>query len=277
MKTVRAGELKPAKAKAKPEEAKAPAGEPAYKFRSNLMDFGPKWLADIDKLIAQGNSATDVMNWLRANYRGELGIPSLSVFRIYEKFKKTQLITTTGAAVRIRMESQKTELQLREMMGKLQISELNPDDDKVMMKSIIRFLLVRTETLSNLQDTLLDPRFEQIMGNHLTLIKDIMEDLRKIEGNLGVDAYVARRVIEMYIVAQAPIARRINDEVYTGDSRAKSFMDKFAEACASGISLMALRQEALREVEEYKRETMLGDIRSAVDERQQKNSNRKGS
>jgi len=135
-------------------------------------------------------------------------------------------------------------------------------DRKAFMERVIRFLLVRTEEVSNIQGSLLDPRFEQNITNHLTLVEKITDKLLRLEGQIGMHEFVARRIIEKFFFELAPLLRQAAEDTY-GPDRLKAFMERVAKTPAK-IDMARIKQEAAAEAAAFASEEAVDAIQSAI-------------
>lgn len=195
------------------------------RFQNRLFEFGATWLGDIDKKVARGDNAQAILNWLKSRYNGPLPMPTRKTVQAYVVWKKQALRVTAGAAVRMRLETERTEDELKDMLLRLQIAEADISDRKATLEKLVRFLLVRTERISQVQENLLDPRFEQSITSHLSLVKTTMDTLLKLEGQMGSHEYIARRIVEMFMADLAPVLKQSAEDTY-GPDKLKAFLER---------------------------------------------------
>ena len=147
----------------------------------------------------------------------------------------------------MRMETERTEQELQAMMMRLNIAEVDVGNKKDLLERMIRFLLVRTEVVSKLQDNLMDPRYERNINDHLALVKSVVDSLAKMEGQIGEHEYIARRIVEKFLSDLAPIIKQVAEEVYGAD-KIRAFMEKLAKGYGR-VDWNRIKKEVRAEVE----------------------------
>jgi hypothetical protein len=226
-----------------------PATGQGWKFKNRLKEFGAAWLGDIDRMIARNCDAAEIRRWLMSKYNGPIPIPDVKTFRSYVKHVKTTLNSKASSAVRVRKANEKTEQELRELLGRLQIAEADISDRKGLLERMVRFLLARTEAISQYQENLMDPRFEQIITNHLGLVKTTTDTLLKLEGQIGEHEFIARRIVEKFMVEMAPVLKQAAEDTY-GAEKLKVFMERVNKGYAK-IDFVRIKKEAADEAAKH--------------------------
>ncbi len=228
------------------------------RFQNRLFEFGAAWLGDIDKKVAKGDTAQGILDWLKSKYSGPLPMPTRKTVQAYVKWRRQALRVTAGAAVRIRLETERTESELKEMLLRLQIGEMEIGDRKVVLEKMVRFLLVRTERISQVQENLLDPRFEQAITNHLGLVKTTVDTLLKMEGQIGAHEFIARRIVEMFLADMAPILKQAAEDTY-GPEKLKAFLERVNKGYAR-IDFVRIKKDAAMEAASLGTEEVLDAV-----------------
>jgi hypothetical protein len=224
------------------EKAVAVAEQPRAQFRNRLQELGVGWLKDIDRKVARGDNAQTILDWLKRSYKGPVPLPDVKTVRAYIVHVRNDLNVKAGAAVRIRQQTERTEEELRALLSRLQIAEADIGDRKALLERLVRFLLVRTEVIAQVQDNLLDPRFEMVITNHLTLVKSTTDTLLKLEGQIGEHEFIARRIVERFLGDLAPVIKQVAEEMF-GQDKLKAFMEKLAKGYAR-IDWARIKKEA---------------------------------
>jgi hypothetical protein len=229
-----------------------------WKFKNRLFEFGAAWLVDIDRMVARNCQAAEILRWLKDHYNGPLPIPDQKTIRTYVKWKRQTMRLTAGSAIRIRKETERTDTELREMLGRLQIADMDLSNPKAAYEKIIRFLFVRTEITAQVQDNLMDPRFEQVITGHLALAKNTLDSIQKMDGQLGTHGFIARRIVEKFISELAPIIKQAAEDTW-GPDKVKAFLEKVNKGSAR-IDFSKIKREATIEAAAYGTEEVLDAI-----------------
>jgi len=237
-----------------------PATGQGWKFKNRLFEFGARWLGDIDRRVARNCSAADILKWLKENYNGSLPIPTRKTVAAYVKWKRQIQRGSAGSAVMIRKETERTEADLRQMLGRLQIAEADISDRKGLLERLVRFLLVRTELIAQVQDNLMDPRFEDTITKHLSLVKTTTDTLLKLEGQMGAHEFIARRIVEKFMMELAPVIKQAAEDTY-GPEKLKVFLEKVNKGYAK-IDFNLIKKEAAIEAAAHGTEELLDAIQT---------------
>lgn len=233
-----------------------------WKFKSRLFEFGKAWLDDIDRLIAKNDSAMTIRTFLVNKYKGPLSIPDRKTISAYIKWRKEVQRVSAGSAVRILKETERTEADLKSMMARLRIADADVSNRKDLLENIIRFLLVRTEAITQVQENLMDPRFESTITKHLGLVKDVTDTLLKMEGQTGIHDYIARRIIELFLQEMAPLIKQAAEDTY-GPDQLKAFLERVGKGYKK-IDFSRLRRDATTEAAAVSNDEVISAINKST-------------
>jgi hypothetical protein len=216
-----------------------------WRFKNRLFEFGATVLGEIDVRIARKAGAAEIRKWLLDKYNGPIPIPTLKTIQAYIKWKRNVQRTTAGAAVRIRREMEKTETELREMTSLLNIAGLDISDRKGALERMAQFLLIRTDKTAIVQDSLMDPRFENNITGQIGEAHNIMQTLLKMEGSTGIQEFIARKYVEIFMTELAPIIKQAAEETY-GPEKMKAFLERLNKGYAK-IDFARIKKDAVAE------------------------------
>lgn len=233
-----------------------------WKFTNKLSKFGTEWLETIDKMIVQGASVSKIRETMLKDYRGPQKVPSYAVFASYVQWKKLSVDAPGSAAMRLQMETSKTTAELKLMADRLNFATFDIKDRKKVLENIIEFLLVRTQLISNVQYSMMDSRFEQTISNHLSLVKSTTEILLKLEGQLGMNEYVSRRILEMFMVEFAVGVRQAFEDT-VGDAKTKAFIERVYKVYTK-IDFERLRQDAILEANQQQTDSAVQAVVNTI-------------
>lgn len=218
----------------------------SFKLKNRLFEFGAIWLKNIDKKIASGHTPAAIWEWLKKEYKGSLPMPDVKTVRTYVNWRKEGMRREAKGTIRGTKEQHRTEQDLSTMSKTIGLANMDIGDRTELYERIVRYLLVRTETVANVQETMLDPRFESNITSHLALAKSTADSLLKMEGQLGIHGTIARLIIEKYMQELAPIIRQAAEDTY-GTDKLRIFMERLSKN-ASRIDLARIKHEATAEV-----------------------------
>jgi hypothetical protein len=223
----------------------AKKGDGLRPFNNRMLSFPPDILEAIDKKILNNASPQKLIDFLRDSYKGGLDIPTRQTIAVYIKWRKERLFKTVDANIRSKKELAYTEVELREMYAKLKIAETDPSDKRALLEKIMVFLLHRVEMGAQIQDNLSDPRYEQVLTNQLQLVKGVSETLLKMEGQLGANEFIARRMVERFFSELVPILQALVQK-HIGQDKAKIFLDQFKKEVKT-IDFQKIKHESIME------------------------------
>ncbi len=216
-----------------------------------MARLGIEVLKDLDLEIAKGSGPDKLRNWMLKHYRGQEPIPGKNTLAKYIKERKEFLFKKVDAVARMKKETEYTEQQLREMLARLNMANLEIGDRKILLEKIIGFLLMRIQAFVQVQEVLMDAKYEQIMINQLTLIHTVTETLLRLEGQIGFQEFVAQRIVEKFLEEIVPACQRSVEKVF-GDSKVKEFLLEF-EKQQKTVNFDRLRQEATVEASAFEK------------------------
>jgi len=225
-------------------------------FKSKLFLFPKAFLDEIDRRIHKGHKADAIRKYVAEGYKGELSIPNRKVFARYIKWRREHVMVRQDLAVKIRKELEPTEQEIRALMERLNVAGMDISDRKIVLERLVVFLMARTQMISQVQDSVMDPRFEQNIIGQVAEIHAMLQTLLKLEGQLGVHEAVARLIVEKFLFELAPIVRKAAEDTY-GQAKTKEFLDRLQKAYKA-IDFNRIRNEAVIEVSALGKETSNG-------------------
>lgn len=235
-----------------PDEKKPEVVKVATTFKNKLMQFPPHHLTEIGIIVGKNKGADEVIKYLKANYKGPIPIPNRKTVAIYVKWIKPQVKIEKDVVARLKQEVQLTESELRKFLDQLNISRLDVKNRMFVIENIASYLLNRVQTIAQLQDVIMDPRFENILTNQLAEVHSMMMTLLKYDDDIKGYEFIAKRIVEKFFEELAPAIRRAAEETWGGD-KIKLFLDK-VQKYNKAIDFNRIRSEAIDEAASFSKD-----------------------
>lgn len=220
------------------------------RFNNRMFKF-PNQLKGIDILIARGDKTTKVQNYLITNSSGAIAIPNLKTIALYIKWRLPELKKKNAAKMvldeMVQMENVDG-AEIKAAIQRLNMSSTDVGDRKALIEKLMKCLLIRFQKLSQIQDTIMDARNEQVMTNQLQAIHRMAETLMNKEDDLAIYDWIARRIIEKFLSEIGPVLKA-SFEKNADPARMGAFIEDFMSG-ANALDTAKMKQEAVNEANE---------------------------
>jgi hypothetical protein len=213
--------------------------------RDRMADFSMDVLKDIDLLISQGKNANYIRKWIFDHFKGTVHPPDVKTIRLYIKKRLPVLNKNADTSIKVRRDLEMTEKELHDLYARLQVVGQDMSNKKALLERIVNFLLYRVELMSRIQENTKSPGGEQVIVSQLSVVHTFLQTILKLEGQLGANEFIARRIVEKFLVEFAPLVKKVVDRV-CGAEKTKSVLADIHKELPN-IDMNRLRKEAEEE------------------------------
>lgn len=224
--------------------------KPPKEFENKFLKFPTDNIDEVNVRINKGEKADVIRKYLVEKYKGPFKIPNRKTIIKYIKWYKSETSQKSDSRISLLKENSYTMSEIRDMMRRLNVGGMDISDHKAAIEKIAQFMMVRLQLTSQIQDRLLDAKFEQVITNQVGEIHAMLKTLLEHEDKMGIIDFIIFRMTNKFLEEFAPVVSRAYEE--TPQKDLKGFLEKIQKYHKS-IDLNRIRDEAIAESKTLKK------------------------